>query len=238
MLYGWRMNDFTSAFHIAVALIGRFDVELREIVLLSLQVSLTASACAFAIGAPLGTALAVYRFRGRGAVVVLANTLLGLPPVVAGLTVYLLLSRSGPLGALGLLFTPTAMMIAQTALATPIVVALVHRVAVGLWRAYGDSLLISGASRLRAIRPLMRMGREGLLTAFLAAFGRAIAEVGAIIIVGGNIRGYTRSMTTTIALETSRGDLSLALALGIILLTLSMAVSAAGLYFGRGLTDR
>ena len=238
MLYGWPMNDFTSAFEIAVALIGRLDIDLREIVLLSLQVSLSASACAFAIGAPLGTALAVYRFRGRGALVVLANTLLGLPPVVVGLTVYLLLSRSGPLGSLGLLFTPTAMMIAQTGLATPIVIALVHRLAVGLWRAYGDSLLISGASRLRAIPPLMRMGREGLLTAFLAAFGRAIAEVGAIIIVGGNIRGYTRSMTTTIALETSRGDLSLALALGIILLALSMAVSAASLYLGRGLTDR
>ena len=238
MLYGLRMNDFASAFHLATALIARFDSALREIVLLSLQVSLTASACAFAIGAPLGVALAIYRFRGRGAMVVLANTLLGLPPVVVGLTVYLLLSRSGPLGSLGLLFTPTAMTIAQTALATPIVVALVHRVAVGLWRAYGDSLLLSGASRLRAIRPLMRMGREGLLTAFLAAFGRAIAEVGAIIIVGGNIRGYTRSMTTTIALETSRGDLSLALALGMILLALSMAVSAAGLYFGRGLSDR
>jgi tungstate transport system permease protein len=232
------MNDFSAAFQIAVALIGRFDAELREIIALSLEVSLTASVCAFAIGAPLGTALAVYRFRGRGFVVVLANTLLGLPPVVVGLAVYLLLSRSGPLGALGLLFTPNAMTIAQTVLATPIVIALVHRVAVGLWQAYGDSLMISGASRLRAIRPLMRMGREGLLTAFLAAFGRAIAEVGAIIIVGGNIRGYTRSMTTTIALETSRGDLSLALALGIILLALSMAVSAAGLYFGRGLADR
>src|ERR1700686_2868851 len=217
-----RMNDLASAFPIAFALIGRLDAELGAIVLLSLRVSLTASVCAFAIGAPLGTALAVYRFRGRAAVVVLANTLLGLPPVVVGLVVYLLLSRSGPLGSLGLLFTPTAMTIAQTVLATPIVVALVHRVAVGLWRAYGDSLLISGASRFRAIGPLMRMGREGLLTAFLAAFGRAIAEVGAIIIVGGNIRGYTRSMTTTIALETSRGDLSLALALGIILLALSM----------------
>jgi tungstate transport system permease protein len=232
------MNDFSAAFQIAVGLIGRFDAELREIIALSLQVSLTASICAFAIGAPLGTALAVYRFRGRGLLVVLVNTLLGLPPVVVGLAVYLLLSRSGPLGSLGLLFTPAAMTIAQTALALPIVIALVHRVAVGLWRAYGDSLMISGASRLRANRPLMRMGREGLLTAFLAAFGRAIAEVGAIIIVGGNIRGYTRSMTTTIALETSRGDLSLALALGLILLALSMAVSAAGLYFGRGLADR
>jgi tungstate transport system permease protein len=232
------MNDFASAFHMAFGLIGKFDVELRAIIFLSLQVSLTASACAFAIGAPLGTALAVYRFPGRGVMVVIANTLLGLPPVVAGLSVYLLLSRSGPLGSFGLLFTPAAMMIAQAVLGTPIVIALVHRVAVGLWRAYGDSLLTSGASRLRSIRPLMRMGREGLLTAFLAAFGRAIAEVGAIIIVGGNIRGYTRTMTTTIALETSRGDLSLALALGIILLALSMAVSAVSLFFGRGLIDR
>src|SRR5215467_5826526 len=220
------MNDFVTAFHTAFTLIASFDAELRGIVLLSLAVSLTASACAFVIGAPLGTALAVYRFPGRGALIVLANALLGLPPVVVGLAVYLLLSRSGPLGSLGILFTPTAMIIAQAALGTPIVIALVHRLAVGLWRAYGDSLLVSGASRLRAILPLLRMGREGLLTAFLAAFGRAIAEVGAIIIVGGNIRGYTRTMTTTIALETSRGDLSLALALGMILLALSMAVTA------------
>jgi tungstate transport system permease protein len=232
------MNDFASALHVAFGLIAKFDVDLRAIVLLSLQVSLTASACAFAIGAPLGTALAVYRFRGRGAVVVIANSLLGLPPVVVGLSVYVLLSRSGPLGSFGLLFTPAAMIIAQALLGTPIVIALVHRVSVGLWRAYGDSLLVSGASRLRALRPLMKMGREGLLTAFLAAFGRAIAEVGAIIIVGGNIRGYTRTMTTTIALETSRGDLSLALALGIILVVLSMAVSAGALFFGRGLIDR
>jgi tungstate transport system permease protein len=232
------MSDFSSAFYIALQLIGRFDPELRAIILLSLQVSLTGSACAFAIGAPLGTALAVYRFPGRGALVVIANALLGLPPVVVGLAAYLLLSRSGPLGPLGLLFTPSAMIIAQAVLATPIVVALVHRVAVGLWRAYGDSLLISGASRLRALRPLMRMGREGLLTAFLAAFGRAIAEVGAIIIVGGNIRGYTRTMTTAIALETNRGDLSLALALGMILLGLSVGVSAVSLFVGRGLPDR
>src|SRR3954464_14392489 len=232
------MNDFAAALRLAFELIGRLDAELGAIVLLSLEVSLTASACAFAIGAPLGTALAVYRFRGRGALIVIANSLLGLPPVVVGLAVYLLLSRSGPLGSLGVLFTPTAMVIAQTVLATPIVIALVHRVAAGLWRDYGDSLLVSGATRRRAIRPLMRMGREGLLTAFLAAFGRAIAEVGAIIIVGGNIRGYTRTMTTTIALETSRGDLSLALALGMILIALSMAVSAASLFIGRGLIDR
>jgi tungstate transport system permease protein len=232
------MNDFASAFRLALGLIGGFDPELRAVVLLSLEVSLTASACAFALGAPLGAALAIYRFPARGALVVIANSLLGLPPVVLGLAVYLLLSRSGPLGAFGLLFTPAAMVIAQTALGTPIVVALVHRLAVGLWRAYGDSLLISGASRLRAIAPLMRMGREGLLTAFLAAFGRAIAEVGAIIIVGGNIRGYTRTMTTTIALETSRGDLSLALALGLILLALSVAVSAISLSLGRALIER
>jgi len=231
------MNDFSSAFRLALELIGGFDAELRSIILLSLRISLTASACAFAIGAPLGMALAVYRFPGRGMLVVIANTLLGLPPVVVGLAVYMLLSRSGPLGPLGLLFTPTAMMIAQAALGTPIVIALVHRVAVWLWGAYGDSLLMSGASRLRAMPPLMRMGRDGLLTAFLAAFGRAIAEVGAIIIVGGNIRGYTRTMTTTIALETSRGDLSLALALGILPLGLSMAVSATSLFIGRGLPE-
>jgi tungstate transport system permease protein len=232
------MNDFGAALRTAVALIGRFDGDLREIVSLSLAVSLTASACAFAIGAPLGTALAVYRFPGRGALVVTANALLGLPPVVVGLTVYLLLSRSGPLGSLGILFTPAAMVIAQSTLGTPIVIALVHRLAVGLWAAYGDSLLVDGASRWRTIGPLMSMGREGLLTAFLAAFGRAIAEVGAIIIVGGNIRGYTRTMTTTIALETNRGDLSLALALGMILIILSMTVSAISLLFGRALTDR
>jgi tungstate transport system permease protein len=229
------MNDFAAAFRTAFTLIGSFDSELRDIVLLSLEVSLTASACAFAIGAPLGTALAVYRFKGRGALVVIANALLGLPPVVVGLAVYLLLSRSGPLGSFGILFTPTAMVIAQCALGTPIVIALAHRVAVGDWRAYGDALLIDGASRLRTIAPLMNIGREGLLTAFLAAFGRAIAEVGAIIIVGGNIRGYTRTMTTAIALETSNGDLSFALALGIILIVLSMMVSSISLFVGRGL---
>src|SRR5580704_13243911 len=231
------MNEFAIAAGAALALIASLDADLREIVLLSLEVSLTASICALAIGAPLGTALAVYRFPGRGALVVTANALLGLPPVVVGLAVYLLLSRSGPLGSFGILFTPAAMMVAQFTLATPIVVALAHRTAAGLWDIYGDSLLVDGASRLRALGPLMRMGRQGLLTAFLAAFGRAIAEVGAIIIVGGNIRGYTRTLTTTIALETSRGDLSLALALGMILIILSMAVSAVSLYLGRGLKE-
>jgi len=227
------MNDFAAGFYKAFALMAGFDAELRGIVMLSLAVSLSASACAFVIGAPLGTALAVYRFRGRGALIVIANALLGLPPVVVGLAVYLLLSRSGPLGSFGILFTPSAMVIAQCALGTPIVIALVLRMTTGLWAAYGDALLVDGASRLRAIPPLLRMGPEGLLTAFLAAFGRAIAEVGAIIIVGGNIRGYTRTMTTAIALETSKGDLSLALALGMILIVLSMAVSAVSLSLSR-----
>ena len=232
------MNDFAAALRTAIDLILGFDAALRDIVLLSLAVSLTASACAFVIGAPLGTALALYRFRGNGALVVVVNALLGLPPVVVGLAVYLLLSRSGPLGSFGILFTPTAMVIAQCALGTPIVIALVHRMAVGLWAAYGDALLVDGAARWRAIAPLMRMEPEGLLTAFLAAFGRAIAEVGAIIIVGGNILGYTRTMTTAIVLETNKGNLSLALALGMILIVLSMAVSAVSLGLGRALVQR
>lgn len=232
------MNDFANALYTAASLIGHLDAELAEIVSLSLGVSLTASICAFVIGAPLGTALAIYRFRGKGALIVIANALLGLPPVVVGLAVYLLLSRSGPLGSFGILFTPTAMVIAQAVLGAPIVIALVHRMTVDVWATYGDALLVDGTSRLRAIGSIMRIGREGMLTAFLAAFGRAIAEVGAIIIVGGNIRGYTRAMTTAIALETSKGELSFALALGIILIILSMTVSALSLFFGRALTGR
>src|SRR5271168_1783817 len=232
------MNDLANALYTAASLIGHLDTELREIVSLSISVSLTASICAFVIGAPLGTALAIYRFRGSGALIVIANALLGLPPVVVGLVVYLLLSRSGPLGSFGILFTPTAMVIAQAVLGTPIVIALVLRMTVDVWAAYGDALLVDGASRLRAIGTIMLIGREGSLTAFLAAFGRAIAEVGAIIIVGGNIRGYTRTMTTAIALETSKGELSFALALGIILIILSMTVSAFSLFFGRALTGR
>ncbi|HLH89288.1 MAG TPA: ABC transporter permease [Xanthobacteraceae bacterium] len=232
------MGDFTEAARTAAHLIVGLDAELRAIVLLSLGVSLTASVCAFVVGAPLGTALAVYRFRGRGALIVIANALLGLPPVVVGLAVYLLLSRSGPLGSFGILFTPTAMVIAQALLGTPIMVALVHRMMVDVWADYGGALQVDGASRLRAMVPIMSIGRDGLLTAFLAAFGRAIAEVGAILIVGGNIRGYTRTMTTAIALETSKGDLSFALALGIILIILSMLVSGLTLLVGRALTIR
>ena len=232
------MSDFAAAFATAFDLIARLDPQLLGIVSLSLIVSLTASLLAFAIGAPIGSALAVYRFPGRGALIVFANALLGLPPVVVGLVVYLLLSRSGPLGSFGILFTPTAMVIAQSMLALPIVVALVHRTTTGLWATYGDLLLNDGATRFRSLWSLMNIGRDGMLTAFLAAFGRAIAEVGAIIIVGGNIQGYTRTMTTAIALETSKGDLPLALALGIILIVLSMTVSGVGLFFGRGLTSR
>ncbi len=221
------MHDIGQAFLTAVALIRSLDPELIGIVALSLRVSLSASVIAMAIGAPMGGALALSRFRGRQAVVVLVNALLGLPPVVVGLLIYLILSRSGPLGFAGLLFTPTAMIAAQVVLATPIVVALVHRAMALLWSEYGDVMRVDGASKGRSIRELFLIGRGALLTAFLAAFGRAIAEVGAIIIVGGNIRGYTRTMTTAIALETSKGDLALALGLGLILILLSVIVSAA-----------
>lgn len=228
------MNDFSRSIVAAFTLIGEADPELLGIVALSVRVSLTASIVALLIGAPFGAFLAISRFRGRQVVIVLTNALLGLPPVVVGLALYLLLSRSGPLGAAGLLFTPTAMVIAQTLLATPIVVALVHRPASLLWAEYGDLARIDGLSTLRSIGLLFALGRTSLLTAFLAAFGRAIAEVGAIIIVGGNIRGFTRTMTTAIALETSKGDLPLALGLGLILLALSVAVSTvAFLLVGR-----
>lgn len=228
------MNDFARSIVAAFALIGEADPELIGIVALSVRVSLTAGIVALLMGAPFGALLAITRFRGRQVVIVLTNALLGLPPVVVGLALYLLLSRSGPLGAAGLLFTPTAMVIAQTLLATPIVVALVHRPASLLWAEYGDLARIDGLSTLRSIGLLFALGRTSLLTAFLAAFGRAIAEVGAIIIVGGNIRGFTRTMTTAIALETSKGDLPLALGLGLILLALSVAVSTvAFLLVGR-----
>jgi tungstate transport system permease protein len=228
------MNDFARSVGAALALIGAADPELLVIVALSLRVSLTASIVALLIGAPIGAWLAIARFRGRQVIIVLTNALLGLPPVVVGLALYLLLSRSGPLGSAGLLFTPTAMVIAQTLLATPIVVALVHRPSTLLWAEYGDLARIDGLSLVRSIALLFALGRASLLTAFLAAFGRAIAEVGAVIIVGGNIRGFTRTMTTAIALETSKGDLPLALGLGLILLALSLAVSTvAFLLVGR-----
>jgi tungstate transport system permease protein len=221
------MADLAQAFLVALRLVATLDPELIGIVTLSLRVSLSATAIAFVIGAPTGALLAITHFPGRNGAIVLANALLGLPPVVVGLIVYLLLSRSGPLGQLGLLFTPGAMIIAQSCLTLPIVIALVHRTTDSLWSRFGDALAIDGASHLRTIRELLLMGRSGLLTASLAAFGRAIAEVGAIIIVGGNIRGSTRTMTTAIALETSKGDLPLALGLGLILILLSVLVTAA-----------
>jgi tungstate transport system permease protein len=224
--------EFGDALRLSVELLAGLDPELFGIIGLSLRVSLVATALAFAAGAPLGAALAVARFPGRRGLVVLVNALLGLPPVVVGLVVYLLLSRSGPLGALGLLFTPTAMVVAQAVLGLPIVAALVHRSLDALWTEYGDALRMDGASRPRAGAELLRMAGGALVTAFLAAFGRAIAEVGAILVVGGNIRGFTRTMTTAIALETSKGELALALALGFILIGLSLAVSAAAFALG------
>jgi tungstate transport system permease protein len=227
------LSDFAQAFVLALHLIGSIDRDLWAAVSLSLQVSLTASLIAFVIGAPLGAYLAVRRFAGRSAVLVLVNALLGLPPVVVGLAVYIALSQSGPLGSLRLLFTPLAMVIAQTLLTLPIVIALAHRASVGFWERFGDSLIVDGASRLRSIFVVLAMARSGLITAYLAAFGRAIAEVGAIMMVGGNIRFHTRTMTTAIALETSKGNLALALALGLILISLALAVSAVAFSLGR-----
>jgi tungstate transport system permease protein len=206
--------------------LARGDPDLWSAVAVSLRVSLTATVLAFLIGAPLGGLLAIREFRSRKGVLILVNALLGLPPVVVGLAVYLLLSRSGPLGALGLLFTAKAMILAQLVLTLPIVIALSHRTAHALWRDYGDALRIDGASTLHCIGTLLLMNVPALATTFLAAFGRAIAEVGAIMIVGGNIRGHTRTMTTSIALETAKGDLSLALGLGAILIAITVLVSA------------
>jgi tungstate transport system permease protein len=222
-----------NAFTTALSLILSGDPVLGEIVLLSLMVSLTALVVASAIGLPLGAALALARFPGRSFLVVTFNALMGLPPVVAGLVVYLTLSRSGPLGWLGLLFTPSAMIVAQTILITPIIVSLTRQVTEDLWGEYQEQLRSLGSSRLQAIPTLLWDGRFSLITAILAGFGRATAEVGAILIVGGNIAGYTRTMTTAIALETSRGDLALALGLGIILLAITLSLNAAAYATGR-----
>jgi tungstate transport system permease protein len=216
-----------GALGIALGLIASGDPALMQIILLSLRVTLAAVAIACAIGLPLGAALALARFPGRGAVIVVFNALMGLPPVVAGLLVYLLLSRSGPLGGLALLFTPTAMILAQTVLILPIVISLTRSVVEDLWAEYREQLLSLGAGRWRAVPTLLWDGRVSLLTGVLAGFGRASAEVGAVLIVGGNIAGHTRTMTTAITLETSRGNLGLAVALGIILLALTLMLNAA-----------
>ena len=220
-------DTFSSSLNQAVNLTISLDPNLVEIVLLSLRVSLTAVLIAAVIGMPLGAAVALFRFPGRGVVIVGLNALMGLPPVVVGLIVYLTLSRAGPLGVLGLLFTPTAMIIAQVLLITPIIAALTRQMAADLWVEYEEQLRSLGSGPGRAIPTLLWDGRLTLVTALLAGFGRASAEVGAVMIVGGNIDHVSRMMTTAIALEVSRGELALALALGAILMTLSLSVNAA-----------
>jgi tungstate transport system permease protein len=201
--------------------------EFAHIVGLSLAISLSATAFAAVVGLPCGAALAICRFPGRRLLILLANAFLGLPPVVVGLALYLLLSRSGPLGVLALLFTPGAMVIAQALLATPIITALTHRAIEEPWQEYGSALRVDGATRLRSIRMLLAIARRSAVTAVLAGFGRTISEVGAVLIVGGNIAGYTRIMTTAIVLKTSEGDLGLALGFGLVLIGISIAVSAS-----------
>ena len=221
------MTVFGEAFGAAWALVIGFDSGLAGIVLLSLQVSLSAALIATLIGLPLGAAIAVERFPGRQLLIVLLNALMGLPPVVVGLLIYLLLSRAGPLGSLGILFTPQAMVIAQTVLIVPIIAALSRQTIEDAWREYSEQLRSLGARRLSAAMTLIWDTRFSLLTIVLAGFGRAAAEVGAVMIVGGNIDGVTRVMTTTIALETSKGDLPLALALGLITLVIALNALAA-----------
>lgn len=220
------MNSLSLAFEQAWQLIAHADAALWHIVGLSLRVSLTAVLIAALIGLPLGAAVAVARFPGRKALIVVLNALMGLPPVVVGLLIYLLLSRAGPLGQYGFLFTPTAMIIAQAVLITPIIAALSRQIIEDAWSEYREQLRSLGAGALRASVTLLWDTRFSLMTAVLAGFGRAAAEVGAVMIVGGNIDGVTRVMTTAIALETSKGDLPLALGLGIVLIALVLSLNA------------
>ena len=221
------MNSFGDAALQAGTLIASGDAKLFEIVLLSLQVSLAAVVFASAIGLPAGALVAVARFRGRESVIVVLNALMGLPSVVVGLVVYLLLSRAGPLGRFGILFTPTAMVIAQTILITPTLAALSRQIVSDGWDEYREQLRSLGAERLGVALTLLWDLRYSLVTIVLAGYGRAASEVGAVMIVGGNIDGVTRVMTTAIALETSKGDLPLALGLGFILLTIVLAFNVA-----------
>lgn len=220
------MQDFALAFAGAASLLLSGDPELWHIIRLSLAVTLTATLIATLIGAPLGAMLAIGRFPGRRLVVVVLNGFMGLPPVVVGLGVYLLLSRSGPLGELGLLFTPQAMVIAQSLLITPIIASLMRQVIEDAWSEYREQLVSLGAGHWSSGFTLLWDTRYSLVTALLAGFGRAAAEVGAVMIVGGNIAHYTRVMTTTIALETSKGDLPLALALGFVLIAIIIGINA------------
>jgi tungstate transport system permease protein len=221
------MLDLSQAFASALWQIVTLNPQLLQIIALSLKVTLTAVAIATLLGFAVGGVLAVYRFPGRGAVAALLNALMGLPPVVAGLIVYLLLSNAGPLGVLQLLYTPGAMIIAQVILITPIVAALTRQTCEDLLEEYRDQLCSLGASSAEMVTTLLWDGRYRLITAVLAGFGRAIAEVGAVMIVGGNIDHVTRTMTTAIALETSKGNITLALALGMILLTIALVVNVA-----------
>jgi tungstate transport system permease protein len=211
----------------AIELVFSGDAALYAIVRLSLQVSLSATLLATLLGAPLGALIALSRFPGRQVVAVALNALMGLPPVIAGLAIYLLLSRSGPLGSFGLLFTPQAMVITQTLLVLPIIAALARQTVEDLWVEYRDELAAMGVGPLRRIGTLLWDARFSLVTALLAGFGRAAAEVGSIIIVGGNIEGHTRTMTTSIALETSKGNLPLAMGLGLVLIGIILLVNVA-----------
>ena len=220
------MNGFWGVLGEAVSLILAWDPDLVEIIGLSLQVTLTAVAIACVIGLPLGALVGAFSFPGRTAVTVVLNALMGLPPVVVGLIVYLMLSAAGPLGPLGLLYTPTAMIIAQTILVTPIVAALTRQVVEDLHREYAEQFSSLQVGPFDRIVALLRDARYSLLTVALAGFGRAVSEVGAVLVVGGNINHVTRMMTTTIALETSKGNLQLALALGVVLLSMAVMVNA------------
>jgi tungstate transport system permease protein len=232
------VNTISDAFLLSLQMMLRFDPELLRIIGLSLRVSLTAVVIGSIIGLPLGALLALTRFPGRNACIVVLNACMGLPPVVVGLIVYLILSRSGPLGAFGWLFTPAGMVMAQIVLITPIVAALSRQTVADLWIEYEEQLRSLGLTPIKAIATLLWDGRFSLSTAVFAGFGRAIAEVGAIIIVGGNINGFTRTMTTAISLETSRGDLALAMALGIVLLAIAISINAAASALGNAARRR
>ncbi len=217
----------------ALRLVAGLDATLVDIALRSLQVTLSALAVACVIAFPLAALLAVRRFRWRRMVIAVLNALMGLPPVVVGLVVYMLLSRSGPFGVLGLLFTPTAMIIAQVIIIVPLIASIAHQSLRDLWHDYHDLLISMNVSQRQKLRTLMWDARRALLTAALAGFGRGIGEVGAIMIVGGNIDNATRVMTTAIALETGRGDFALALALGFILIVMTIAINLAVHTLGR-----
>lgn len=219
------MSDIVEGMLSAFRLIFSLDSDLFEIIFLSLQVTLTAVIIASIIGMPLGAWLAVNRFRFRRLTIAILNALMGLPPVVVGLIVYIILSRSGPLGVLNLLFTPTAMIIAQVIIITPLIASISHQAIRDLWAEYHDLLISLNTTKWQRIKTLIKDARRSLLTASLAGFGRAIGEVGAIMIVGGNIDHLTRVLTTAIALETGKGDFAFALALGFILIALAIIIN-------------